>query len=1050
MKDKVSLTQEEVDSGEYGGIIPAGAKKVPPGANIYFLNHTDKAGNYIDMYPGFIEQKKHPGGQCVPCCFTRWDTPKQKKLRDKCNGGLPDDEIQDVDLEDEGEVEVEDPRKKETVKGKTKIKRKLKLKDGTAKPTPGKVDEYILGPERFPIDQERFGYLPIAIQKFLHTDNEKCQISSTNKNIRKNTPCLIRSGVEYSINQSFIAAISNIYGEYNNNVIPSIADMKIKLLDALNLDNFVDLQNGNLIEIFHDNKEINVEDYRATKTYAAMNMSNPEELSLFKKIAASYENFRKYLRDDEIKIGYEYLWDLITNPNPLLFSRGLNLVILEIANDDITNNVNVICPTNHYSSSFFSVDKQVCILIKVDSLYEPIILYEDRGKDYAISKTFSLKYKDLLPNLRSVLDMIKSSMNEKCAPLPSMPKKYVFDTNISLEKIVQQLKLKKYSIESQLMNYSGKIIGVIAQKKGISGLIPCFPSAPMPEVSNYTWTDAYTGIPYEQTKSFLELVSKETKRNVLCKPALKVKDEGLIVGILTQTNQFIPVNPPVQDTFGDDLDVMEDMDYINVNKQSLTDKRVDNERERYIKMIKLETSFYDTFRNTIRMLLGQYKHRRVRENIEEIINDTNKTYISKLRRINGKLRELVDNKVRFAEYTPETLKEISEITACYMNEEDKCREKAYCVTTEEGCTLLIPSNNLINGNNNEEMYYGQVSDELVRYSRIRSFILEPKAFLSFSEVKYNLKDNEIILLQSLLTQDYFEDLIPRDENKYIHNNTYETAEPLESVDYTDEIAQKKLVPVEKRTCPRPTVVKVAGKWNAKFPDGSTEIVFPDKPNTCTFEIFLTIMADFFKDKQESYNYSQMKEVLADEYVSIYDENDVAIINILKSEGKSTMGKQLETGQISIENLVMSEDYFATLLDFWILSKRFNIPLIFYSATKLLENNEPIMVANANAEMPGKYYFIKIPGSRPNVVPKFRLLVSGNPPVALIDTEALAIDFRTDIHEKSSDTSVTEYLNKYEKPKAKPRKKRTKLKVVDSVKPKTTKAKKLKKKLKLKA
>ena len=43
-------------------------------------------------------------------------------------------------------------------------------------------------------------------------------------------------------------------------------------------------------------------------------------------------------------------------------------------------------------------------------------------------------------------------------------------------------------------------------------------------------------------------------------------------------------------------------------------------------MIKLETSFYDTFRNTIRMLLGQYKHRRVRENIEEIINDKQNIY----------------------------------------------------------------------------------------------------------------------------------------------------------------------------------------------------------------------------------------------------------------------------------------------------------------------------------------------------------------------------------------------------------------------------------------
>ena len=62
----------------------------------------------------------------------------------------------------------------------------------------------------------------------------------------------------------------------------------------------------------------------------------------------------------------------------------------------------------------------------------------------------------------------------------------------------------------------------------------------------------------------------------------------------------------------------------------------------------------------------------------------------------------------------------------------------------------------------------------------------------------------------------------------------------------------------------------------------------------------------------------MKEVLVNMF--LYDENDVAIINILKSEGKSTMGKQLETGQISVENLVMSEDYFATLLDFWILSK----------------------------------------------------------------------------------------------------------------------------------
>ena len=118
-------------------------------------------------------------------------------------------------------------------------------------------------------------------------------------------------------------------------------------------------------------------------------------------------------------------------------------------------------------------------------------------------------------------------------------------------------------------------------------------------------------------------------------------------------------------------------------------------------MIKLETSFFDTFRNTIRMMLGQYKHRRLRENIEEIINDPVKTYMYKLRLINSKLRELVGDKVRFSSYEQSTYKNIAEVTNCYLNNEEKCKEKAYCVTTEEGCVLLIPDINLISGDDNE-------------------------------------------------------------------------------------------------------------------------------------------------------------------------------------------------------------------------------------------------------------------------------------------------------------------------------------------------------------
>ena len=42
------------------------------------------------------------------------------------------------------------------------------------------VDDYIKGADKFPLEQNRYGYLPIVVQRFLYTDNKKCQISSAN------------------------------------------------------------------------------------------------------------------------------------------------------------------------------------------------------------------------------------------------------------------------------------------------------------------------------------------------------------------------------------------------------------------------------------------------------------------------------------------------------------------------------------------------------------------------------------------------------------------------------------------------------------------------------------------------------------------------------------------------------------------------------------------------------------------------------------------------------------------------------------------------------
>ena len=55
------------------------------------------------------------------------------------------------------------------------------------------------------------------------------------------------------------------------------------------------------------------------------------------------------------------------------------------------------------------------------------------------------------------------------------------------------------------------------------------------------------------------------------------------------------------------------------------------------------------------------------------------------------------------------------------------------------------------------------------------------------KLNYDLKSDEIIIIQSLLTKEYFEGLNATDYNKYITYNTYDNTEPLISQTYETDI-----------------------------------------------------------------------------------------------------------------------------------------------------------------------------------------------------------------------------------------------------------------------
>ena len=65
-------------------------------------------------------------------------------------------------------------------------------------------------------------------------------------------------------------------------------------------------------------------------------------------------------------------------------------------------------------------------------------------------------------------------------------------------------------------------------------------------------------------------------------------------------------------------------------------------------------------------------------------------------------------------------------------------------------SLIIPKHNLITGDDNSLLYYTKMSDELLRYSRIQSFMLHPKSFLSFGNVNFELFNLLVIISKNFV------------------------------------------------------------------------------------------------------------------------------------------------------------------------------------------------------------------------------------------------------------------------------------------------------------
>ena len=917
------------------------------------IEHEAKDGDYYHWHaPGFTKDDSHPEGKCVPCCFkipkndeSKWPSAGLKERIDRCEASSAAT----------GEPLRETPR---TISAKT---------------------AYVMGPEKMPLPNQRWGYIPITLQKFFQFDCKQCYFPEDPKIIKPGVKCILRRGVESSQKQSFVACLANLYGTLTESPT-TIANMKEAIIQSMDLRQFAGYQNGNLVSDFATRgANVSVGSYKKDPLYKEMDMKDAAQKAYFHNVVNAYSNFCDFMRSDT-DIDYTYLWDIVCTPNDRLFATGLNLVVLEIPEDDITANVELVCPTNAYGTTNFVRDKPTFIVFKKSDFFEPIFVYNSSTQEQM--RLFMFPYKKEPRHIRRVLRAVKRIYARKCAPLPSLTKNvYRFRSNIPVQTSLAIMRKAGYGVDTQVLNYNSKCIGLVAGKDKMRGYVPVSPSGLLTDLP-FQFVDSLDGVwkSYEDTVSFLRKVNADTAGAIPCRPLIKVVSEGLVIGLLTETNQLVLVDPPEppENSAADGLKTQDELNSFIVDKTAILADAPDKERIAQVHLIRLESQFFSAFRNTVRIMLNKSAYYQVRKDIEAVLH-SRQLYANKLRNIEALLRTLVDDQVEFANYSTKMALAIPTVTNCIAGNEDTCSESPFCVTSRDTCKLVLPSKHLVSKANNTKGYFSKLADEFVRYGYIRNFMLKNKSYLTFQPVKYNLGPDEIMLLESQMTQEYFDNLVPLRMNRYVDHIPYDATNPSHGIQYDNEISLEEFYQSDQEmdkasssaeACvSKRHVMERKKKWLRLklLPAHTMEQWYQDTP-ICSFQMMVDIASSH---TGKAHTVMEIKQMLVSLYSLYRGAQARKLQKIFIDQKKRRFATSLREG-MEAEAIVMSDQYYLTNIDVWVLSVHMNLPIVLVSSMEhgLPENGKDIF--NLLGRVEEKVYIVNKPGYKVDSVASYMI------------------------------------------------------------------------------
>ena len=641
-----------------------------------------------------------------------------------------------------------------------------------------------------------FGYLKPSLQKFIQYDTTSiCYNNPPNdSSLKPNAKCLLRLGVKKNSKQSFVEAIAAIQNK-------SLSQFKSHLSKKITISKFIIAFKGQLIDLFYDsNKKVDTKTKKQIIKSIDENIINDFILMehVGEKLINAYINFIAYLKDDTILINYSYLWDFISKPTDknnagVVFKNGINLVIFNAPQDDITDKIEIICPKHTFTNEIFSEFKQTIMMYKEGSYFEPIVLYNNETDITQVLFDYTTLVSETM--LNTLFTDIKNKMVEGCSLKPSIPDKYDYRRNVSAKKVIETLlTIDKTSIVKQVVHYNYNTVGIIAQVNKSSVYIPCHPS-PIIIDMDYEYYDS-PSILFDAVETFNTLTILAKTHKLPCLPIkILLTDKTNITGFITETNQVVPTkqfdydaelfvmksrNGKVIPKHKSIIDIKENNEYFS-DKEVMKKSIEDIQRIVTVRNFLLEKNFYNCYRNTFKMHIGKENNGNLRQNLIDLLDttvkqktaDTLKQYNVKFNQVKKIVDKIITEKVvEFAIYKSTILNELYKKVKEGIN---------ICMSNKKA--NIMPLKNLIDKSNNKERYATKLIDELIRYPRLRDYMLYNKSTTSIDIINYSTTKNEIIILEEEMFNNYLTDVTLESKNKYINTNQLGFTKPIVSKTY---------------------------------------------------------------------------------------------------------------------------------------------------------------------------------------------------------------------------------------------------------------------------